>query len=218
MARVTAFWLKYRGTRFPVRRGETVLGRSPYCSIVLSNGLASRQHCALRLGAGLSIVDLGSSNGTFVNGERLEAARALQHGDLIRVGTDLLEVVLAEEQTRARSLDGVPVISTVATGEVPAHDGERLESTETQTQSTLDLIESLVANAAETRLPAAMVPSIQRLVDSLLVDTRGSTDGMSVPDATRLAALIEKVASWSSDAGLAAWRRSMLKSLEGASK
>ena len=215
---MTAFWLKYRGTRFPVRRGETVLGRSPYCSIVLSNALASRQHCALRLGGGLSIVDLGSSNGTFVNGERLEAARTLSPGDLIRVGTDLLEVILAEDHARARPDGFGEVVSTASAGAIAMDDDEAQESTATQTQSTLELIESLVANAAETRLPAAIVPSIQRLVDSMLVQTRRSNNGMSLPDATRLAALIEKVASWSNDSASADWRTSMLKNLEEATK
>src|SRR5688500_3061098 len=84
--RMSTYWLKYRGTRFPIRRGETLLGRSPYCTIVLSNPLASRQHCALKLdGGNLTITDLESANGTWINGERVDGSRALSVGDLLRV-------------------------------------------------------------------------------------------------------------------------------------
>ena len=54
----------------------------------------SRRHARVSRGADgrLAIEDLGSANGTYVNGERIDAPRTLEHGDLIRVGTTVLEV------------------------------------------------------------------------------------------------------------------------------
>ncbi len=54
----------------------------------------SRHHARVSRGADgrLAIEDLGSANGTYVNGERIDAPRTLEHGDLIRVGRTVLEV------------------------------------------------------------------------------------------------------------------------------
>ncbi len=54
----------------------------------------SRRHARVSRGADgrLAIEDLGSANGTYVNGERIDAPRTLEHGDLIRVGKTVLEV------------------------------------------------------------------------------------------------------------------------------
>src|SRR6266851_2944500 len=54
----------------------------------------SRRHAYVSRGADgqLTIEDLGSANGTFVNGERIDAPRALDLGDLVRVGKSVLQV------------------------------------------------------------------------------------------------------------------------------
>ncbi|HYO95956.1 MAG TPA: FHA domain-containing protein [Polyangiaceae bacterium] len=79
--------------RIPLRLGETLLGRSPYCSIVLNDPLVSRQHAALHMTSeGLSIEDLDSRNGTRVNGELVRAKRGLVAGDTIELGRQTLNV------------------------------------------------------------------------------------------------------------------------------
>lgn len=63
-----------------------VIGRLASCDICLADANTSRQHAALvREGAGWAIEDLGSTNGTFVNGERVESLR-LKDGDVIVIG------------------------------------------------------------------------------------------------------------------------------------
>ena len=64
-----------------------VLGRSPRCDVQIEESGVSRQHAALEcIGDGtVQIVDLGSRNGTFVNGERV-SRRTLQDGDKIQIG------------------------------------------------------------------------------------------------------------------------------------
>ncbi len=67
--------------------GQSVIGRDPKCSIVLTDSAASRRHAAIDVGAGgVTIEDLGSRNGTRVNGRRLAAPQALADGDVIEIG------------------------------------------------------------------------------------------------------------------------------------
>src|SRR5689334_9919231 len=66
------------------------IGRAPENQLVLSDAMVSSHHAQLRRqGQGYEIVDLGSSNGTFVNGQRLSpnAPYRLSSGDQIRVGS-----------------------------------------------------------------------------------------------------------------------------------
>jgi Inner membrane component of T3SS, cytoplasmic domain/Domain of unknown function (DUF4389) len=76
--------------------GAAVIGRDPAsAALVLADPEASRRHASLiPEGQSLNVEDLGSTNGTFVNGERLVGARVLVPGDRLRVGTTVLEVAL----------------------------------------------------------------------------------------------------------------------------
>ncbi|MDQ6716028.1 MAG: DUF3662 and FHA domain-containing protein [Actinomycetota bacterium] len=83
-------WLGIDGERYPLIGPLTVIGRDDVADIVLDDPGISRRHCELRVtndGPHLvtSIRDLGSTNGTFVNGERITSQR-LEDGDQITVG------------------------------------------------------------------------------------------------------------------------------------
>lgn len=82
------------------------LGRSPGCEIQVTGTGVSREHAELRLDRdGWSVRDLNSSNGTFVNDERVESAR-LEHGDVVRLGpVSTLELLLDPDAPDARSAD-----------------------------------------------------------------------------------------------------------------
>ena len=63
-----------------------VIGRDSTCDIVLVGARISRRHCVVRLGAGgPEVEDIGSSNGTRVNGEETHS-RILHEGDVIEIG------------------------------------------------------------------------------------------------------------------------------------
>jgi hypothetical protein len=76
-------------TRFLVQDGATSLGRSSASDIVLKNDdYASGRHAQLtRHGGLLYVEDMGSTNGTFVNGRKAIGATPLRHGDTVRIGS-----------------------------------------------------------------------------------------------------------------------------------
>ena len=81
------FWLRHRGTTYPVHRGDCILGRAPHCFLVLSSEQVSREHAVVRLvGDGLELEDKGSRNGTLVNGRRVQGKRRIEPGDVIDIG------------------------------------------------------------------------------------------------------------------------------------
>jgi DNA-binding NtrC family response regulator len=86
------------GTKFTVHGGEpsrTLVGQSQICEIRLSDRLVSRRHLALSASpSGLRLVDLGSTNGTFVDGVRVFDA-LLTGGELIRLGGTAMSVEAA---------------------------------------------------------------------------------------------------------------------------
>ncbi|MBV9543722.1 MAG: M48 family metalloprotease [Chloroflexi bacterium] len=76
---------------YPIDSHALLVGRSPSADVRLQDRAASRRHFEVRSdGAGYVISDLGSSNGTFVNGVQVESAR-LQDRDVIRAGVTELE-------------------------------------------------------------------------------------------------------------------------------
>jgi diguanylate cyclase (GGDEF)-like protein len=76
------------GVLYTVDGEEAVIGRSPDVAIVVPDESLSRRHARiLRLGIAFAIEDLGSTNGTFVDGERVERPRALEDGCRIFLGS-----------------------------------------------------------------------------------------------------------------------------------
>lgn len=79
---------------FSLSGAETVIGREANCDIALDSSVAagvSRRHAAVRRVPGsnaFAIADLGSSNGTFVNGQRLQGEQQLRSGDRIQLGAN----------------------------------------------------------------------------------------------------------------------------------
>jgi hypothetical protein len=67
--------------------GVTVVGRQDDCQLRIKSSQVSRKHCELFEKKGLLLVkELGSSNGTYVNGKRVEGQRVLEPGDEITIG------------------------------------------------------------------------------------------------------------------------------------
>ncbi|GAB48796.1 FhaA domain-containing protein, partial [Mobilicoccus pelagius] len=91
-------WLELGTDSYPLLSAITIVGRDPSADITLDDTGVSRRHCEIRVthdGPHLlaSIRDLGSTNGTYLNGERLTTAR-LAEGDRITLGRTSLVVRL----------------------------------------------------------------------------------------------------------------------------
>ncbi len=84
------------GTAYALESAEIHIGRDAQNDIVIAEADISRRHARLtRQGDGYILEDLGSTNGTFVNGQRLSAPYALRPGDEVRLGP---KVVLVYER------------------------------------------------------------------------------------------------------------------------
>jgi diguanylate cyclase (GGDEF)-like protein len=80
------------GQRYQLREGTLHLGRAPDCELPLDNPGISRRHAELQVsGDTVRLRDLGSVNGTHVNGQRLSGPVALCDGDMLRLGEVLLK-------------------------------------------------------------------------------------------------------------------------------
>jgi pSer/pThr/pTyr-binding forkhead associated (FHA) protein len=84
-------------TTFRLRPGAVkTVGRAPRADFILDAALVSRLHCRITAAADkLEVVDLKSTNGTFVNGKRVQKAQ-LGAGDTLRVGRIELTVGIAK--------------------------------------------------------------------------------------------------------------------------
>ncbi|HEY2029176.1 MAG TPA: FHA domain-containing protein [Myxococcales bacterium] len=124
---------KYQGGEYPLAdAGEVVIGRSSGVDMVLIEELVSRKHAKLALGGdAVTISDLGSTNGTFVNGERIKEA-TLEEGDRVLIGTSILKLVRiargapVDAKTAQKALDQRALAEEKKTGGRPAVQG-RLE-------------------------------------------------------------------------------------------
>jgi pSer/pThr/pTyr-binding forkhead associated (FHA) protein len=70
-----------------LRAADTTVGRQEGCGLRIPSGTVSRRHCRLRFRDGyLTVEDLGSANGTFVNGHRVAGKEVLRPGDRLAIG------------------------------------------------------------------------------------------------------------------------------------
>jgi DNA-binding winged helix-turn-helix (wHTH) protein len=84
------YWLAWKGQTFALADGETIIGRDPRCQVWLDHSGVSRRHAQISIGQGSDrpmLTDLGSTNGTFVRGERVAGPTPLADGDVIKVGS-----------------------------------------------------------------------------------------------------------------------------------
>ena len=79
------------GRSFPLVSDEFLIGRALTCDLPIEDDLVSRHHCKIiKKFTGVELTDLKSTNGTLVNGKRIEGTRLLAEGDQIQVGTSTI--------------------------------------------------------------------------------------------------------------------------------
>ena len=83
----SAFHLHWTGGPTALRDGENFIGRDLGCLVVLAGPRVSRQHARIVVSSTTAIVeDLGSKNGTLVNGVKIAAPTSLSDGDVVEIG------------------------------------------------------------------------------------------------------------------------------------
>ncbi len=78
------------GRSFTIETPSITIGRQEQCDVQVNDTFVSRQHARITWGgAGYLLEDLGTVNGTFLNGERISGPRALKSGDVIQLGSQV---------------------------------------------------------------------------------------------------------------------------------
>ena len=99
------------GAKVAIRKSEFVIGRSDQCHLSVGTTSVSRQHCKISRGdTAVTVQDLGSRNGTYVNGEKIEGQRELTPGDELGVGPLLFQVRISSGISNAKQ----PKVESVA--------------------------------------------------------------------------------------------------------
>jgi hypothetical protein len=180
---VTEYRLQFRGTLFPVRSGEIILGRSSYASIVVNNPLASREHAVVRSKGGrLEVADLGSKNGTYVNGKRIEGTVPVDAGDVIKIGTDVIEIA----RISAQDPQQLRVATEPGRTAGQATDGD----TTVNLGRSVELAEALVAAAPLERRPV-IAADVMDVLNELMTDGR-----LDASERPRARAVLESLRDW----------------------
>jgi pSer/pThr/pTyr-binding forkhead associated (FHA) protein len=106
--------------------GEYVIGRGDECHIRPNSSWVSRQHCMLQVGEeGVTLKDLGSTNGTLVNGRRVMGERQLSDGDHVQIGPLVFKLsvaVAAEIHDAAQNETALHCLETAETGALGSTD------------------------------------------------------------------------------------------------
>lgn len=86
----------HAGEQYPLAKERTVIGRHPSCDVMIPESAVSRQHAAITIPAGgtgaITLEDLGSRNGTFVNGDQVSGRSVLNLGDELCIGGQQLTI------------------------------------------------------------------------------------------------------------------------------
>ncbi len=97
-AATPVYRLIWRRRPIDVPAGESVIGRDRGCAIQIDADSVSRQHARLNVaGREVSIEDLNSKNGTWVDGERIQGAVLLTNGKSFRLGSETVRLELTTD-------------------------------------------------------------------------------------------------------------------------
>lgn len=147
------------GRRYKLGEGEYVIGRRSDCQIFVPDMRVSRQHARLwREGEGWMLEDLGSNNGTYVNGSRVQGNSPLKHDD---------EITIANNKIRVEARDATPdPVSPPAAGVTLIEVGAStnlIRSRDDSNSGRLPLISSGLISVADQRA----VRLLERKLDAL---------------------------------------------------
>ena len=107
-----------QGNSIALPQGKFLVGREEDCHLRPNSDLVSRHHCVFTVDDfSLRLRDLGSTNGTYVNGQRLVGAVNLKPGDRVLIGKLDFEVLIAETSTVVPAASNVDTVAIAGTPE-----------------------------------------------------------------------------------------------------
>lgn len=145
---------KQEGSEIPLPLGKFLVGREEDCHIRPNSDLVSRHHCVFTLDEfTLRLRDLGSTNGTFVNGERIHGAVVLNRGDRVVIGKLELDISISSGADLDTQLLGATEGNTKLDGPIILP----VESPTSVTESNSATLSEVETGSTEFPMPAAAV-------------------------------------------------------------
>ncbi len=89
-------WLSFGDDKLPLCRGEHLIGRNPRSVVPIDDLTISRHHARIIIQDEVTLVDLGSRNGTYLRGERVKSPATLRDGDRVAVGSLILTFLMPQ--------------------------------------------------------------------------------------------------------------------------
>jgi serine phosphatase RsbU (regulator of sigma subunit) len=161
--------------------GETVsIGRASDCTIPIKDRYLSRKHAEIvAQDGGWYVKDLGSANGTYLNGTRVERDSPLRTGDRIRLGDTEIVFVSTEHNTdKMLAVAEAPVSATIA---ISLHDIDKVTQGDSQDISRLQTLTLLSRELIEEKPMAELFGFIVDRVMQHLKPSRAAL-GLLAPD------------------------------------
>ncbi len=133
-------------TTYELNVPEVTIGRHPDCTIQLDSNMVSRKHARVLVnGSDFIAEDLGSGNGTFVNGKKIDGPIKLKHKDRLKLGPVLFRFEDEVEAKKLRSTDLFGTDSSVpSTAAIPATGtfNLKLTSGDDDTMTIMDTVQN----------------------------------------------------------------------------
>lgn len=172
------------GRRYKLSEGEYVIGRRSDCQIFVPDMRVSRQHARLwKAGEAWTLEDLGSNNGTYINGVKLQTATALHDSDEILIANNRIRVETHDpsgETSRPPEGNAVTIVDITASslirsreeshsGRVPIISGSIVNASDAKAvrllERKLDALSQILHATAESDTAESL---LEKFVDALL--------------------------------------------------
>ena len=181
----TTYGLRYRGHDLWIAPGAFVIGRQADCQLVVDDPLVSRRHARIVVSRhGVSVEDLGSANGVFINGQKAGVGpHPVKPGDFFAVGSEEIEVLPPRAVTERPTVSTRQSADAVATqpgskGVVISEKPPEMTGGATGQADAVDLM----GRVAEKAIAAGRLADAERRLQAHLENTLASARERALPD------------------------------------
>lgn len=171
---------KQTGTLIPLNRQKFLIGREDDCQLRPNSDLVSRHHCVIAVDDfTVRIRDLGSTNGTFVNNQRITTQVVLKQGDLIKIGKLAFEMQIRTVDTPVKA-QSVPEPVAI---DYTQHATADQSGSDTKADFT---IPQQLADPSQVEHPTQMFGSDTTIISGAQVDAAAKTAPRMIAPPLRL--------------------------------